>query len=139
MLRENLAMHRKMYDPEHLKLADALEELTQVLLENSKPAEAEPFGRECLNIHESQSPDDWHVFNARSMLGHALLGQQEFTDAEPLLRKGYEGMKERSNVAEPDQIGEAIHRLVQLYEAWGKPDKAAEWKQELAEFEQQAD
>ena len=29
----------------------------------------------------------------------------------------------------------AIERLIKLYDAWGKPDKAAEWRANLAEFE----
>ena len=35
-------------------------------------------------------------------------------------------------------IGEALERLVQLYDAWGQPAQAAEWKQKLAAFEQAA-
>ena len=33
-------------------------------------------------------------------------------------------------------IGESLERLVQLYDAWGKPAPAAEWKQKLAAFQQ---
>ena len=38
----------------------------------------------------------------------------------------------------PRRITEALERLVQLYDAWGKPAQAAEWKQKLAEFQQAA-
>ena len=31
---------------------------------------------------------------------------------------------------------EAHERLVQLYDAWGRPAQAAEWKQKLAAFKQ---
>jgi hypothetical protein len=31
---------------------------------------------------------------------------------------------------------ESLERLVQLYDAWGKPAQAAEWKQKLAAFQQ---
>ena len=33
-------------------------------------------------------------------------------------------------------IGEALERLVQLYDAWGQPAPAAEWKQKLAAVQQ---
>ena len=33
-------------------------------------------------------------------------------------------------------IGESLERLAQLYDAWGKPAPAAEWKQKLAAFHQ---
>ena len=36
----------------------------------------------------------------------------------------------------PRRIMESLERLVQLYDAWGKPAPAAEWKQKLAAFQQ---
>jgi len=36
----------------------------------------------------------------------------------------------------PRRITEAHERLAQLYDAWGKPAQAAEWKQKLAAFQQ---
>ena len=36
------------------------------------------------------------------------------------------------------RLREAVERLVQLYEAWSQPDKAAEWKEKLAEVDQAA-
>jgi hypothetical protein len=29
------------------------------------------------------------------------------------------------------RLTQAVERLVQLYDAWGKPDKAAEWRKRL--------
>ena len=49
------------------------------------------------------------------MLGGALLGQQNYTDAEPLLLKGYEGLKAREATIPPqgkDRLPEALERLV---------------------------
>jgi hypothetical protein len=51
------------------------------------------------------------------------------------LIQGYQGLKERvSQIPQEAQIRltEALRRLVQLYEAWGKPDQAAQWRQQLA-------
>ena len=31
------------------------------------------------------------------------------------------------------RLTEALERLVQLYDAWGKPDQAAEWRAKLPE------
>ena len=36
----------------------------------------------------------------------------------------------------PRRITESLERLLQLYDAWGKPAQAAEWKQKLAAFQQ---
>ena len=81
-------------------------------------------------------PDDWRTINARSMVGGALLGQEKYAEAEPLLLSGYEGMKQRQDKI-PQQgkprVRETVQRLVQLYEATDRLDQAAEWKKKLAE------
>jgi hypothetical protein len=69
------------------------------------------------------------------MLGEALLGQQKYSAAEPLLLQGYEGMKQReAQIPEPVKITrltEATERIVQLYEATRQPEKARAWRAKL--------
>ena len=69
------------------------------------------------------------------MLGAALLGQEKYADAEPLLLRGYEGVKRReATIPEPfrkRRLSESLERLVRLYEAWDKPDEAARWRKAL--------
>ena len=130
-------------------LARALAEFTFALLGNGKFSEAEPTARECLAIYEKKFPDDWRTFNAQSLLGGSLLGQKKYADAEPLLLSGYEGLKQREDkIAIPSNpleqwrfpadskpwLKEALRRLVQFYEATGRPDQAAQWKKTLEEM-----
>jgi tetratricopeptide (TPR) repeat protein len=85
-------------------------------------------------LGEKFQPDAWETFNTRSLLGGALLAQQKYADAEPLLLAGYEGLKQREKMIQPPDlvcIPEAIERLVQLYEATGRKDEAAKWRKEL--------
>ncbi len=88
-------------------------------------------------IREKRLPDDWVLFNTKSMLGGALAWQKKFQEAEPLLVEGYEGMKERDakipHAAQP-RLAEAIRRLVDIYTAWEKPEQAAEWQKKLDEL-----
>ena len=35
------------------------------------------------------------------------------------------------------RLSEALERLVQLYDAWGKPDQAAEWREKLKREKQE--
>jgi tetratricopeptide (TPR) repeat protein len=89
---------------------------------------------DCLAIREKQQPDDWTTFNALSMLGEALYGQKKFAEAEPLLVRSYEGMKQRATKIPKEgqhRLAEAVERLVQLYDAWGKPNDATRWRREL--------
>ena len=89
-----------------------------------------------MRIREKKLPDDWVLFNTKSMLGGALAGQKKFQEAEPLLVEGYSGMKEReANIpsAAKTRLAEAIRRLVDLYTAWDKPEEAAKWQAVLEE------
>jgi serine/threonine protein kinase len=104
------------------------------MLRLEKYSEAESALRVCLAILGSKEPDAWGTFNARSLVGGALLGQEKYAEAEPLLLQGYEGMKQRQGKippAEQVRLTEAIERLVQLYDAWGNEDRAEEWRKEL--------
>jgi tetratricopeptide (TPR) repeat protein len=133
--REKLAEDRKQYGDDSALVANALAELTSILLAEEKFTEAEPPARECLIIREKQIPDDWVTFNARSMLGDSLLGQTNYAAAEPLLLAGYEGMKQREDKIPANgriRLKQSLQRLVQLYEASGQSAKAAEWKSKLA-------
>ena len=61
------------------------------------------------------------------MLGEALAGQERYEQAEPLLIAGHQGVSKAKDTP-PARRHEAVQRLVGLYEAWQKPDKAAEYR-----------
>jgi eukaryotic-like serine/threonine-protein kinase len=102
------------------------------LLKQKKWADAEPMLRECLAIREKAQANSWSTFNSKCMLGEALAGQQKYAEAEPLLLAGFDGMKQREASIPPSakyRLTQAQEWLVQLYDAWGKHDKAAQWRQ----------
>ncbi len=95
--------------------------------------EAEPVLRESLTLREELSPGTRATFNARSMLGEALLGQQRYTEAEPLLLDGYAGLIQQvdSNPYEFDsRVRLAVERLIRLYEATENAEEAEKWQAE---------
>ena len=101
------------------------------------------FLREGSPLAEKHWPDAAYRFYVMSLLGASLAGQKKYADAEPLLLQGYEGLQQRQAsmppyLNAPRRITESLERLVQLYDAWGKPAQAAEWKQKLAAFQQAA-
>ena len=57
--------------------------------------EAEGALRPCLAIRALKEPSAWTTSYAQALLGAALLEQQRYAEAEPLLKKGYEEMKQR--------------------------------------------
>src|SRR5262249_39997348 len=134
LLVDVLARHRKADRPVSDNFVAVLARVGLNWLKQYKYANAEPHLRECLRIRE-HDPDDWKTFNTRSMLGGSLLGQKKYAEAEPLLLAGYKGMKQREEKIPPQgkvRLTEALERLVQLYEATGNTDKAAEWRENLA-------
>src|SRR5205823_126660 len=123
--------------PEDIEgLPTALADLGWNLLRQQKYADAETPLRECVKICEQKHPSHWIRFYATSLLGAVLAGQKKFADAEPLLIAGYEGLQRHRSVDHADGrplITDALGRLVQLYDAWGKKDKADEWRKKLEE------
>ena len=134
LLRDTLARRRKTEKPDSSPVAGDLAQLGRNLLMQSRCSEAEPFLRECLAICEKTLADDWKRYDAMSLLGGAWLDQARYAEAEPMVVTGYQGMKERmSRINVPDQflLREAAVRVVRLYDAWSKPEKATEWKAKL--------
>jgi hypothetical protein len=87
--------------------------------------------RDCLKVRQQKQPDVWTTFNTQSMLGGSLLGQKKYVDAESLLLEGYQGMKQReAQIPKAGQarLREAVDRLIELYDGWGKKDEAARWR-----------
>jgi hypothetical protein len=106
-------------------------DLALAYVSQGKFAESEPVASEALEAEKKVQPDDWQRYRAESLLGESLAGEKKYAEAEPLLLEGYQGMlarKDRFGV--PDRYHlELAHRwLVQLYQAWGKLAKAAEWR-----------
>jgi serine/threonine protein kinase len=121
--------------------------LAEIDIRQKKYAEAEARLRDCLATREMLVPQ--RVLNSandevtprwKARLCDALIGQRKYAEAEPLLLADYERLKGitvsygvyNSRSAHNSQVTAALERLVQLYEAWGKPDEAAKWKKELA-------
>jgi tetratricopeptide (TPR) repeat protein len=130
-----LANQRTRLAADDPAIASTLASFGHTQLRLNRPARAETLLRECLSIRKKREPDRWNTFNAASLLGGALLEQGKHADAEPLLVEGNEGMERRAAIplAAKDRLVESKERLVRLYEATGRQDKAAEWRKKLTE------
>jgi tetratricopeptide (TPR) repeat protein len=140
---ELLEVTHRMKGEEHPDTLTCMNNLAVAYQKQGKSAEAEPLlvralaGR-CRILGEEHEETSY----TKSLLGGSLLGQKKYAEAEPLLLAGYEGMKRREERIPPQgkvRLTEAIERLVQLYEAWGKPEKAANWRARLGRTDLPAD
>ncbi len=137
LLRERMTKARESLPKDSPELARVLVQFGLILLQQMQWTEAEPLLRECLAIREKTQPDLWSTSNTESMLGGALLGQKRYADAEPLLLKGYEGMKKSGEDdpaagQHPHPRGpRPAHRPVHRHEQAGRRQK---WQAERAKY-----
>jgi hypothetical protein len=127
-----LAGLRHRLGPDHPNTTAAAADLALAYQSQGKFAGSEPLAREVEATEKTKRPDNWLRFWAESLLGASLAGEKKYAEAEPLLLEGYRGMLARKDLmSAPDRchMDSAHAWIIQLYDAWGKPDKAAEWKQ----------
>jgi eukaryotic-like serine/threonine-protein kinase len=128
---QTLAGRRHALGSEHPDTMASAADLALAFLSQGKFTDAEPLAREAMEADQKQRPDDWQRFRAESLVGANLAGEKKYGEAEPLLLEGYQGMlarKDRIDVPSRYHLDLAHRWVVQLYQAWGKPEKAAEWK-----------
>ncbi|MBX9624846.1 MAG: tetratricopeptide repeat protein, partial [Gemmataceae bacterium] len=116
---------------------DARRRLGEARLRLGKWAAAEADLRAVLAVLDREQPGHWATSDTRSLLGGSLFGRGELAEAEPLLVAGYEGMKARRPTIPPParpRLPEAADRLVDLYQALGKPDEVKRWRAERATY-----
>jgi tetratricopeptide (TPR) repeat protein len=103
-----------------------------VQLQEQKYQEAGNTLRTALNGYQTAHLDSWQRFHCQSLLGAALAMEKRFTEAEPLLLSGYQGMMQvRSSIPIEDRpfLTDAREAIIHLYTDWGKPDEAVEWRE----------
>ena len=125
---------RRVLGKEHPATLISLEGLGIAELSQRRYARAEAALREAVSIYQKTAPNNWLRFRSENMLGASLAGQRRYAEAEPLLLSGYDGLVQRQAIipaANQSAVKDAGERIVQLYQDWGKPDKAAAWKQKL--------
>ena len=108
--------------------------LGAVRIELRRFAEAEPALRESLELRKKRDPNGYPRYNSESLLGASLASQGKYSEAEPLLLSGFEGMRQLGDKLPENgksRFKLAGERIVQLYESWDKPGKVAEWRDKL--------
>ena len=60
--------------------------------------------------------------------------QERYNDAEQLLLEAIEGRHLKLGDTHPHTV-ESLNELIDLYEAWNKPEKAEEWRAQLPQIE----
>jgi serine/threonine protein kinase len=137
LLRDVVARLRKQSPPPGAPLADALTVLADFLLRERRPDEAELPAREAVELGRKLFGEGhWQTALAENVLGAALLDLGRYSEAEPLLLSSL-GILQLHTSARSGLGRQALERVVRLYQAWGKPKQADEWKQRLGGTEKE--
>jgi len=108
-------------------VAAALQVAGLSLVDLGRPREAEPLVRESLELRrKSLPPGHWLIASSESVLGACLTAEGRYREAEALLLRAHAAL-ESSRDRDHERTVEARQRLAALYEAWGRPDRAAQW------------
>jgi serine/threonine-protein kinase len=127
LYREALATAGESLGPDHPNRAIFLRNIAFALLTQGKVDEAEATIREALAIFRKKQPDSWRTADAESVLGSCLAAQRRFQEAEPLLVRSYTALKQDEGDG-AKQASVARQRIIDLYTAWGRPDRAAAYQ-----------
>jgi eukaryotic-like serine/threonine-protein kinase len=127
--REALSIADQKPDFDPTERATYLRNFAATLLSEGKAAEAEGRVREALTAFRAQRPlTPWRIADAESVLGACLVAQRRFAEAEPLLVKSYPVLrKDKGDGAK--RAEEARQRILDLYKAWGKPERMADYQE----------
>ena len=106
---------------------DVLRSGAQQMFSQGRVEEAETEYARLVEISKSVFHErNWYVAKLQGEHGECLIQLRRFAQAELPLLASHEGLK-ASYGDEHNLTIDAIKRLIRLYEAWGKPEKAAEW------------
>ncbi len=77
------------------------------------------------------SPEHWRTAVATSLIGASLAGLGRYEEAELPLVQSYTSIIDIKGQNDPNTV-DALQRVISLYEAWGRAEKAAEYRRQLA-------
>ena len=137
-LEEALDIARAALGNDHQLVAIYSINLASVQFARHKVAEAEPLLREGLRIR-TQAPeivpsrrrtlpdDDWSLGATKSLLGATLVSLGRYNEAETVLLDARNELASHGT-PQPAVMRATLTRLVQLYVAWGKQDRAETYR-----------
>ncbi len=130
LVDEALAIRRKALGPEHPQVGGTLTVKANLMLATQRYEDARALAAEAHRILSASMPaDSWQVAAAMNVEGAAQVALGHFEQAEPLL---VDSLAALGRAPIPGLETRGKQRLVELYEAWGKPEQARKARLALA-------
>ncbi len=100
---------------------------------------AEVCAAESVAMAEVLLPNDWRLFNARSVLGNCLTGTQQFEKAEELLLAAHEALEARqAEIPSPIRYKftlASFDRIIELYRSLKQESQVEAWQQNKRQYQ----
>jgi len=128
-----LAIYRTVYSGKHNLVGTALANLASVYMAQHQYARAEPVLREAIGVFtETQGAAHLNTGIARIKLGRTLLRQRRYAEAARETLAGYQILTKQTDPGVSWLVA-ARKDLVAAYDSLGQPEKAAQFRAELAD------
>jgi len=136
-----LNIQQRVLGSDHLNTLATLAALARTEFDARDYVAAEPALRQVIASYQKVAPDSWSRYDSECLLGAVLAARHDYTNAEPLLVSGYDGLnrvKATISILDRAQILTRAGDLVlQLYREAGQSAKLSEWQLKLAKATQQ--
>ncbi len=116
----------ELHTPESANLGRSYAYLGNTYMLQGRFDLALPVYREALAILQIRIPDHWFLGEVKWRLGRCVAETGAYAEAEPLILSGIETVTAQWGT-DHDATQDAKAAAVHLYEAWGKPEVAAEY------------
>ena len=131
LLRDALELYEDSIGPDHQYVASTLTELGAVLTEQDRLLEAETVLLRAIEIRTQDYPDVHPLVAATHIVyGHTVARLGRYAEAERLLVDNYPYLGQPSGELDR-RARRALGWTANLYEAWGKPEEAARYRQQI--------
>jgi serine/threonine protein kinase/Tfp pilus assembly protein PilF len=128
IMRQVLATRREVFGDRHPNVATSLNNLAQLLRVKGDYEEAETMMREAVEIQREATSDEHPLFAlALRNLGAILKAKEEYEEAEDIYQQSLSIFLAQFG-EDHGQVAAARRNLAELYDAWGQPEKAAEYR-----------
>jgi tetratricopeptide (TPR) repeat protein len=123
-----MEIDRKTLGANHPYVATRMNNLAWTLVKKGDYKSAEElFGRALEIQRKTFAERSWEIANTKLLLGACLKEEKKYPEAESLMLEAFPIIEKSFGIGHPRAQAQ-VKRLVDLYEAWGKPDRAATYK-----------
>jgi len=140
LAREILGFRRRQPKPEPMELASALATVAWALAESGQARDADAPATEAIQMFGPTRANSPTVHLLTAVRGASATARKDYEAAEKLLTAANSGLDDyvRQQVARGNAMNQGIRYrravvryLIDVYSAWGKPERAAEWREKL--------